>query len=59
MRPFKVVFKTDANEVAGATTAGNPTAVPAIAPANADVNEAGAFPGGIIGFSLNYFQVGC
>ena len=52
MRPFKVVFKTDANELAGPTTATAPAA-------NANVNEAGAFPGGIIGFSLNYFQVGC
>ena len=52
MRPFKVVFKTNANELTGATIAMPPTTTP-------DLNEAGIFPGGIIGFSLNYFQVGC
>jgi hypothetical protein len=46
MRPFKIIFKTDANE---ATTAiGNP-----------DVNEQSFAPGGIVGFKLTFFQLSC
>ena len=47
-RPFRMTFKTDADEVntnAGAT--------------QADVNEQSVAPAGIIGFSLNFNQIAC
>ena len=44
MRPFKVIFKTDSNELT--TTIGS-----------SDTNEEAGFPGGIIGFQLFYNQV--
>jgi len=47
-RPFRVVFNTDSNEVqniAGAMMA--------------DANEESGLPAGIVGFSLDYFQVPC
>jgi hypothetical protein len=49
MRPFKVIFKTDANEV----TAGGAGA------AFAMTNEQGIFPGGIVGFQLTWLQTSC
>ncbi|XP_059089365.1 uncharacterized protein LOC131885355 [Tigriopus californicus] len=45
-RPFRVIFKTDADEVTGAI-------------AGANENEQEAFPGGIIGFHLNYALQDC
>ena len=45
MRPFRVTFKTDANEVAGAGAAGT--------------NEQFNAPGGIIGFQLSFSQISC
>ncbi len=45
-RPFKIEFKTDQNEVTNADT-------------NAGTSELKEFPGGIIGFSLNYVQRPC
>jgi hypothetical protein len=53
MRPFKVTFKTDSSELSSSptTTATDPT-----------VNESAGLnfgTGGIVGFSLNYFQVSC
>jgi len=53
-RPFRVIFKTDANEVtiaagAAAMANNNEQAAGAAAPAIA----------GIVGFSLNYQQVSC
>jgi hypothetical protein len=50
MRPFKVIFKTDANEM---TTAVIGTAT------TAAINEQSAFPGGIIGFQLSFNQLSC
>jgi hypothetical protein len=47
-RPFKIVFNTDVNErqeIAGASMA--------------NVNEESGVPGGITGFSLDYFQLAC
>jgi hypothetical protein len=47
MRPFKIIFKTDANELtiaAGATTSNS---------------EETLAPGGIIGFQLFYNQISC
>ena len=46
MRPFKIVFQTDANEVT-------------IANQMADKNEQSFVPGGIIGFQLMYTQISC
>jgi hypothetical protein len=46
MRPFKVTFKTDANEV---TANGG----------NAILNEESFAPGGIVGFQLTYTQIAC
>ena len=46
MRPFRLIFKTDANEVTGMA-------------AGANVDERGTAPGGIIGFQLTYMQVSC
>ena len=52
-RPFKVIFKTDANEI---TTGIGIT----MAMANeANGGDANPSIGGIVGFSLNYFQLGC
>jgi hypothetical protein len=48
-RPFKIIFKTDANELTG-------IAGIAISAAN---NEQSASPGGIIGFQLNFLQISC
>ena len=49
-RPFRVIFKSDANEVTGAAAANtNEQAAGAAAPAI----------GGIVGFSLNFQQVSC
>jgi hypothetical protein len=45
VRPFQIQFRTDATEVTNAMTAAT--------------NEQAIAPGGIIGFSLNYFQQGC
>jgi hypothetical protein len=42
-----MVFKADANELNGAAIN------------DASTNEQVGFPGGIVGFSLNYFQVSC
>jgi hypothetical protein len=47
-RPFKVIFKTDANEI---TTGAGATA--------AIVNEQAFAPGGIIGFQLSFIQISC
>ena len=45
--PFRIEFKTDADEQTGA-------------PADdAMVNEQAMTPGGIIGFSINYMQQAC
>jgi len=48
-RPFKVIFKTDANEI---TTMGG-------AASTAINNEQAVAPGGIIGFQLNFLQISC
>jgi hypothetical protein len=45
-RPFRITFKTDSNEAN-------------VGAADGTTNEAVDFPGGIIGFSLNYRQVAC
>jgi hypothetical protein len=45
-RPFKITFKTDANEI---VTAGG----------MANNNELSLFPGGIVGFQLNFNQISC
>ena len=45
MRPFKIIFKTDADEVAAGATA--------------TLNEEATFPGGIIGFQLSFNQISC
>jgi hypothetical protein len=50
MRPFKVIFKTDANE---ATTGGT------IGAMFANTNEQATFPGGIVGFQLTWLQTSC
>jgi hypothetical protein len=47
MRPFKITFKTDANEL---TIAAGATAVN---------NEESFAPGGIIGFQLFFNQIAC
>lgn len=47
-RPFRVIFKTDANEA----TTGN-------ANTNEDTTELAEPPGGIIGFHLNYALQDC
>ena len=44
--PFRVGVVTDGTEVLGTA----PSAV---------TNEQALFPGGIIGFQLNYFQIAC
>ncbi|TRY61752.1 hypothetical protein TCAL_11241, partial [Tigriopus californicus] len=44
-RPFRVIFKTDADEMTGA--------------ASPETNEAEGFPGGIIGFLLNFALQDC
>ena len=44
MRPFKITFKTDSNEL---TTASG----------TADTNEESFVPGGIVGFQLSFAQV--
>ena len=44
MRPFKLTFKTDSNEL---TTASG----------TADTNEESFVPGGIVGFQLSFAQV--
>jgi hypothetical protein len=46
MRPFKITFKTDANEV---TTING----------MANTNEESFAPGGIIGFQLTFTQIAC
>ena len=43
MRPFKITFKTDSNEL---TTASG----------TAETNEESFVPGGIVGFQLSYAQ---
>ncbi len=48
--PFRLTFKTDADEVSDATAA---------ADEEADVEEQSEAPGGIIGFSLDYQQQPC
>ncbi len=45
-RPFKIEFKTDANEATATNT-------------DASTSETNIFPGGIVGFSLNYVQRAC
>ena len=45
MRPFRLTFKTDANEMTVA--------------AAATTNELSVVPGGIIGFQLTYMQISC
>ena len=45
-RPFKITFITDANEVQ-------------LDVADAKLDEEAVFPGGIIGFSLDYAQQSC
>ena len=47
-RPFQILFKTDANELTG-----NVNGVPVMA----QLNEQSDFPGGIVGFQLNFNQV--
>ena len=47
--PFRIEFKTDADEVTGV----------AANMAKADFNEQAMTPGGILGFSINYAQVSC
>jgi hypothetical protein len=51
MRPFKVVFKTDSNEMTGTV----------IQTSKNELFSGAAAPmiGGIVGFSLNYFQISC
>ena len=50
MRPFKIIFRTDNDEVTnGAAASTN----------DPNMEEQNGTPGGIIGFSLNYNQVGC
>ena len=44
-RPFRITFKTDANEVTAGSTPNS--------------NEQSETPGGIVGFLLNYSQVSC
>jgi hypothetical protein len=46
MRPFKVIFKTDANEAT-------------IGAGNSQTNEQAIAPGGIIGFQLTFLQISC
>jgi hypothetical protein len=48
-RPFKIIFKTDANEVT--ITAG--------ATGDASMNEQADSPGGIVGFQLSFVQISC
>jgi hypothetical protein len=48
-RPFKIVFNTDSNELQGAAGAAM----------MANLNEESGVPGGITGFSLDYFQLAC
>ena len=45
-RPFRLTFKTDADEITEAASSGQS-------------DETSLSPGGIIGFSLNFFQVPC
>jgi hypothetical protein len=53
MRPFKVTFKTDANELTG--TAGDTSANELFGGTNGGTGVIG----GIVGFSLNFFQIAC
>ena len=46
MRPFKIIFKTDANEMT-------------IANGDNANNEQSGIPGGIVGFQLTFNQIGC
>jgi hypothetical protein len=48
-RPFKVTFTTDGNELQGIS----------IAATMAQISEESVAPAGIMGFSLDYFQLGC
>lgn len=50
MAPYRIVFKTDADEVAAPVTDGVD---------EAEVNEQGELPGGIVGFNLNFAQQNC
>eukprot|EP00095_Tigriopus_kingsejongensis_P012205 maker-scaffold767_size101014-snap-gene-0.9 protein:Tk12205 transcript:maker-scaffold767_size101014-snap-gene-0.9-mRNA-1 annotation:"PREDICTED: uncharacterized protein LOC100903241" len=53
MRPFRVTFVTNGDEI---------TALPdtiVTNPGDPRINEQGAFPGGIVGFNLNYQQIDC
>lgn len=50
MAPYRIVFKTDADEVAGAVID---------AMDEAFTNEQGELPGGIVGFNLNFVQQDC
>ena len=50
MAPYRIVFKTDADEVAGTVTDNTNEAF---------TNEQGELPGGIIGFNLNFVQQDC
>eukprot|EP00095_Tigriopus_kingsejongensis_P001718 maker-scaffold539_size142544-snap-gene-0.26 protein:Tk01718 transcript:maker-scaffold539_size142544-snap-gene-0.26-mRNA-1 annotation:"hypothetical protein DAPPUDRAFT_240461" len=54
MKPFRVTFVTNGDEV---TTA--PDGTRAAKTGDPRVNEQGLFPGGIMGFSLDYRQVNC
>jgi hypothetical protein len=47
-RPFRLVFNTDANEMQASAAANMAT-----------TTEESGIPGGITGFSLDYFQVSC
>jgi hypothetical protein len=47
MRPFKIIFKTDANEQTRAIGG------------NEDLHEETSAPGGIIGFQLSFAQISC
>jgi hypothetical protein len=46
LRPFKIIFKTNNDELT-------------IANIGANNNEESLFPGGIIGFQLSYAQINC
>jgi hypothetical protein len=51
MRPFKIIFRTDGDEITTILT-GTTTG-------SSNTDEQVGFPGGIIGFSLTYNQVAC
>ena len=48
-RPFRIAFRTDGDEVSNLVGAA----------ATADIDEQFIAPAGIIGFSLDYFQLSC